>query len=473
LFSELKNDCQTGGILFYNKGVLTCNNTNQIESPIKNIASESEDGIHAIKDSSSDTITWSTLTSYPSSCSVGQAVQVIGDTLTCFSVWDDIGDLPLASPTDGDGTHLSTADQIYDWVTGRDYITNDSSIPKNDLSDSGDLSFDWSNDEIADNLTINSSSSVTWSALTSYPSGCSAGQAVQVIGDTPTCISIGGSSLWTDGGDATHLSSITDDLAIGGTDNTAPLYFDVGTSLLTLTGLTVNNTAVFNEAGGDSDFRVEGDSEESLFLVDAGTDEVRLGDWDTNYAKFAKDGELTLIGTARVIIDLWIGANTAKAPGAKPATFTESGLTGVWQFDNAIEASQESISGTIKIPAEMDRTVVPMFKIGWSTSTIYTDDATDNETAEWQLKYLWIGANEDTTAAAQETLTQTTTLTAATPAEGLVFTVFTGIDLPEATDQAMFFKITRLSAGNDTIADTLELRGMNYTYTKDKLGTAL
>ena len=176
----------------------------------------------------------------------------------------------------------------------------------------------------------------------------------------------------------------------------------------------------------------------------------------------------------RYTIDQWIGANGVKSPGGKPATFVESGLTGVWQFgDEAVAGNQESISGTIKIPANMDTTVVPTFKIGWSTTTIYTDDATDNETAEWQLEYLWIAPNEDTTAGAQETLTKTTVLTAATPAEGLVFTIFTGINLPATADVAMFFKITRLSAVNDTIADTLELRGMVFQYTSDKLGTAV
>ena len=204
---------------------------------------------------------------------------------------------------------------------------------------------------------------------------------------------------------------------------------------------------------------------------------VRIGDSSagapTNYTEFEPDGLMVMTGDARVTIDHWIGANGVKAPGSKPAEFVESGLTGVWQFGNEIEANQESISGTWKIPADMDRTVVPTFKIGWSTTTIYTDDATDNETAEWQLEYLWVQPNQDTTGAAQETLTQTTVLTVATPAEGLVFTAFSGIDLPDAADVAMFFKITRLSSVNDTIADTLELRGMVMTYTSDKLGTAV
>jgi len=40
------------------------------------------------------------------------------------SDWDVIGDVPTATPSDGDTTHLSLADQIYDWVVSLGYITN-------------------------------------------------------------------------------------------------------------------------------------------------------------------------------------------------------------------------------------------------------------------------------------------------------------------------------------------------------------
>jgi len=57
---------------------------------------------------------------------------------------------------------------------------------------------------------------------------------------------------------------------------------------------------------------------------------------------------LTMEGNSRVEKLYWIGANGIKAPGAKPATFVEDGLTGCWEFDDAIEANQESVSGTVK-----------------------------------------------------------------------------------------------------------------------------
>jgi len=165
----------------------------------------------------------------------------------------------------------------------------------------------------------------------------------------------------------------------------------------------------------------------------------------------------------RTEIDLWLDAAGIRAPGDKPASFVEYGLTGVWQFGNEIEANQESISGTVKIPSDMDRDVAPLFKIGWSA------DGASPGNCKWQLEYLWIGLNEATNAAAQGTLTVIST--ASTVSNGLIITPFTGIDLPSSTDKALFFKITRLSGDvQDTIADDVEMRGRLFTYTKNTLG---
>lgn len=61
-----------------------------------------------------------------------------------------------------------------------------------------------------------------------------------------------------------------------------------------------SGTTIFNEQGVDIDFRIESDNEDKIFYVDAGADIVRIGDYDTNYVQFAVDGEMTLVGTARV-----------------------------------------------------------------------------------------------------------------------------------------------------------------------------
>ena len=187
---------------------------------------------------------------------------------------------------------------------------------------------------------------------------------------------------------------------------------------------------------------------------------------DARYVDVAGDtmtDPLLFSGTGRVTIDQWIGSAGVRAPGLKKATYVLHGLTGVWQFSDASAGNEEQVSGTLKIATSMDRTVVPTMTIGWSA------DGVSPGNCEWQFEYLWIGANEATNAGAQETLTEATA--ASTTSNGLVFTTFSGIDLPGATDQAMLFRVTRLSAGNDTIVDTVELRGMKFTYTINKLGT--
>jgi len=160
---------------------------------------------------------------------------------------------------------------------------------------------------------------------------------------------------------------------------------------------------------------------------------------------------------------LWVGAGGIKAPGSKPATFAECGLTGVWQFGDVVSGQEQSISGTVKIPNDMDITVVPTFHVGWSAN------GSSPGLCEWLFSYLWLSANEDTCGAAQDTITILPA--ASSVSNGFVFSTFTGMDLPSATDKAMLWKLTRLSAGNDTIADTVELRGNAFTYESNKLGT--
>lgn len=197
---------------------------------------------------------------------------------------------------------------------------------------------------------------------------------------------------------------------------------------------------------------------------------ANIGDGGTtNYTNIAADGELGLNGDARVTVDKYITASGIRSPGGNPAAFVEYGIAGAWEFDDqGVEANQESISGTLKLPTQMDKTVVPIFKIGWSANGVSPG------ICEWQLEYLYRSPGEDTAAAAQETLDTGVTGVASATSDGLVITAFSGVDLPSATDQAMFFRVTRLSAlGDDTIAGTVELRGMLFTHTRNKLGTGL
>ena len=199
--------------------------------------------------------------------------------------------------------------------------------------------------------------------------------------------------------------------------------------------------------------------------VDGG---MKMGDGGTtNYAEVKANGEINLHGTARVWKDEWLAAGALNAPHANPASRVAHGLCSAWQFVNtAVEGNQEHVCALMKVPVDMDRAVAPKICIGWSA------DGISPGVCRWQVEYLWTSENEDTTGAAQETLTLDSTASATS--NGLVVGQLTGVDLPSATDVCLHMKLTRLSAhANDTIADTVELSGLALSYTSDKLGTAL
>jgi len=103
-------------------------------------------------------------------------------------------------------------------------------------------------------------------------------------------------------------------------------------------------------------------------------------------------------------------------------------------------------------------------RVGWSSAS------TGN--CKWQLKYRWFSEDEDMTQDGEETLTAIDA--ASTTSNGLVVTTITGINAPSATDATIMFKLTRLSAdADDTISDTVELHGVCFNYTSNKLGEAL
>ncbi len=88
----------------------------------------------------------------------------------------------------------------------------------------------------------------------------SSGQFLQTQGSgaNPVWATVtSGSTLWTDGGTVTYLTAISDDLALGGTDSTAPFFMDVSTGSLaltgSLTGTVLNLTGLTNQIVLDSD----------------------------------------------------------------------------------------------------------------------------------------------------------------------------------------------------------------------------
>lgn len=169
---------------------------------------------------------------------------------------------------------------------------------------------------------------------------------------------------------------------------------------------------------------------------------------------------LELEGDARVFKSLWVPFNGIRAPGTKPATFVEHGISGAWEFS---DGTDDTIVANLQVPPDMDldNLAQPRLLIGWSSTSAVGD-------AAWQVEYLWTGLNNDTTAAADDTLTETTTVSGT--AEGLVVTTFQLADMV-TSDICIHLRIKRMGdAVGDTLADTAELHGICLTYLSNILG---
>lgn len=194
---------------------------------------------------------------------------------------------------------------------------------------------------------------------------------------------------------------------------------------------------------------------------------VNIGDVSGgNYVEIKSDGEINLHGTARVFSALWLGAEGLRAPPlTKPAAFVEVGISAAWEFS---DATDDTVVANMRIPSRMDRTVAPTISLGWSSPT--ADPGDDSKRAVWQVEYLWTALNESVAAAADGTLSITTS--ASTVANGLVLSTVTPA-APGATDHCLHTRIKRLGAdGADTLGDVAHLSGMCMLFTSDKLGTA-
>lgn len=88
-----------------------------------------------------------------------------------------------------------------------------------------------------------------------------------------------GSSTW----DAVYVaSSSAVPLVVNNSTGTVDIanFQDNGTNVLTIANggvLTQDGGAVFNEAGAIANFRIEGDTEQNLFKIDAGSDRIGIG----------------------------------------------------------------------------------------------------------------------------------------------------------------------------------------------------
>ena len=172
------------------------------------------------------------------------------------------------------------------------------------------------------------------------------------------------------------------------------------------------------------------------------------------------DPPITLTGTARVEKDLWVAFSGLRAPGTKPATLVEHGISGAWRFS---DSTDDTIVANIKTPLDIDITsiVQPTIGLGWSSTTT-------TGSAVWQVEYLWTKQDEDTTDAADGTLSVTSS--ASTTAEGLVLSTLQMANF-ESDDVCVHLRVKRLGADvSDTLGDEAELHGLCMKYLVNRLG---
>lgn len=154
------------------------------------------------------------------------------------------------------------------------------------------------------------------------------------------------------------------------------------------------------------------------------------------------------LGSARVWLTRTIGVEGFKAPGTKPATLAEEGLSYAWAFaDN----DDETVLGHFMMPLDIDRIniVQPKLLIHWGC-----DDNSGN--AYWQVEYLWFAPNEDMTNTTPDD-TVASIVAASGTADGMVSTEIQLADFG-ATDVMLHLRIKRLGAdGSDTLTGDTHL----------------
>jgi hypothetical protein len=105
---------------------------------------------------------------------------------------------------------------------------------------------------------------------------------------------------------------------------------------------------------------------------------TRLGDSTTNYAAFASDGELTLVGTARVLKEFELNA-TSFAPGSSGASEVLLGHYDGWSFGIGDE-----VVASFEIPHDWDSSTDLTLYLYWYVNEAY---ATNSGEVQWRIQW--------------------------------------------------------------------------------------
>lgn len=217
-----------------------------------------------------------------------------------------------------------------------------------------------------------------------------------------------------------------------------------------------DGSLVINERGqATGDVRMEGDTEDTLFFLDASGDVVRIGDGDTNYTQWDKTGHQTMVGTAQPWDDLRVEPVT-RTTGVNAPTFEkwydDAGGTSrgvyLYSFDNAVESSQKEVFFTMQLPHAWNQDDIDIH-VHW-----VAESTAASSKVRWGLEYVWKSIGEvfgDTTIIYADTDTEGATGTTANEHKVTEF----GLMSPGTTqDDISSILICRLFRHSSDAADT-------------------
>ena len=181
---------------------------------------------------------------------------------------------------------------------------------------------------------------------------------------------------------------------------------------------------------------------------------VKIGDDNTNYASFAADGELTLVGTARIERHLWVGAEVVKPQGATPGT---AGIIPYLSFANN---QDNGAYYSIHVPHRRANGTGVKVAILW-----YYTGGDDANACEWNLTYIAVAEGEDPTGAGTALTEIPTIINSELTIGKTEFTIPGGALTNNDTIGLYLWR-----DGSDDLGKAARAIGAHITFTMDKLG---
>jgi hypothetical protein len=197
---------------------------------------------------------------------------------------------------------------------------------------------------------------------------------------------------------------------------------------------------------------VEIDSAGATKIGDAGT---------TNYAQFAADGELTLVGTARVTKHFNIPLEEARGANAPTQHVAEAPFLG-WEFD-----INDDTHHSIPIPHDMDFTQPMNIYVEW-----YTDEDQTDDEVNWQVSWNAKAAGEAMNAGATTDTSGDVNCSAQWLLVNTLVETIPGNSI--AADDVVGIDMTRIAIvdGTNPAATSIIVVAIHAEYTSNKLGEA-